>query len=214
VDRALKTSTPLAAASSRKHRTEAFDDAGAAAEASDDDEELGDDALVDEPRAKRLKGLGAEALESAPLFSSLDDAHQEIARLRALVDGGALVEMIDVDADGTFEAAAEAAARRRATSGLASLASLHASHETIYVAIKEERDTVTEERDKVTEDRDAHEDERMTAYKFIERQKDVIVDLKDEIGGLQREIDVLRREAQRRDAALEADLIEAPPPTT
>jgi hypothetical protein len=84
-------------------------DAGdaATAEASADGEILGDAVSDNEPRVKRLRDLGAEALESVPLFSSLDDAHQEIARLRALV-GGALVETIDVDADGAVEAAAEA----------------------------------------------------------------------------------------------------------
>ncbi|KAJ1452961.1 hypothetical protein M885DRAFT_525368 [Pelagophyceae sp. CCMP2097] len=225
VDRAIKAATPPAAASSRKRRAEASDNAGdaAAAEASADGEKLGDGASDDEPRVKRLRDLGAEALESAPLFSSLDDAHREIARLRGLI-GAALVETIDVDVDGAVEAAAEAAARRRATAAPASgLAAL-----TIFVAIKEERDTVTEERKKVTEDRDDQEDECMTAHNFIERQKDVIGGLKDEIGGLRLEIDGLQREMRRRDevgarrvaeleaaiAELEAAAIEAPPPPT
>ncbi|KAJ1458110.1 hypothetical protein M885DRAFT_562235 [Pelagophyceae sp. CCMP2097] len=225
-DRALKAATPPAAASSRNRRAETSDDAGAAAatEASAGGEEHwhGDGASGDEPRAKRLRDL--DALESAPLFSSLDGANREIARLWAL-GSGALVETIDVDTDGAVDAAAEAAARRRAmaapASGLAALASLHASHETIVVAIKEERDTVTEERDKVTMDRDDHEDECLTAYKFIEQQKDVISGLKEKNSGLRREIDGLRREAQRRDeagarrvAVLEAAAIEAPPPPT
>ncbi|KAJ1452389.1 hypothetical protein M885DRAFT_527105, partial [Pelagophyceae sp. CCMP2097] len=144
VDRALEKATPPAAASSRKRRAEASDDAGnaAAAEASADGKELGAGASDDEPRVKRLQDLGTEAPEAAPLFSSLDDAHREIARLRALVGGA------------------------------------------------------------------------RSSNQFIEQQKDLIGGLKDEIGGLRREIDGLRREAQRRDAALEADLIEAPPPTT
>jgi hypothetical protein len=53
----------------------------------------------------------------------------------------------------------------------------------------------------VTEDRDDNEDERLTAYKFIEQQKYVIGGLKDEIGGLRLEIDGLRREAQGCDEA-------------
>jgi hypothetical protein len=142
VNRALEKATPPAAASSRKRRSEAFDDAGdaATAEAFADGEVFGDGASDDEARVKRLRDLGA-VIESAPLFSSLDDAHREIARLWALVSG-APVEPIDVDADGAVEAAAESAGRRRATagpaSGLAALASLHASHKTICVAIKEE----------------------------------------------------------------------------
>ncbi|KAJ1457067.1 hypothetical protein M885DRAFT_145106 [Pelagophyceae sp. CCMP2097] len=211
LDRALKTAAPSAAASSRKRRAGGASDVdagdAAAAEASVDGEQLADGASDDEPRMKRLRDLGAEALESAPLFSSLDDANREIAQLRALFDG-ALVETIDVDADGAIEAAAEAATGRLATaapaSGLAVLVSLQASHETIFVAMKEERDTVTEERNKVTEDRDDHEDGCNTAYKFIERQKDVIGGLKKENSGLRLENDVLRLEAQRRDAALEA----------
>jgi hypothetical protein len=144
VDRALKAVTSPAAALSRKRRAGGASDVDAgdtaAAEASADGEELGDGVSDDKLRVKRLRDLGAEALESAPLLSSLDDANREIARLRALV-GGARVETIDVDADGAVEATAEAFARRRATappaSGLAALVSLHASHETICVAIKE-----------------------------------------------------------------------------